>query len=45
MAKYHDRKIYLTDIGNEFLFSEKMSGNGKSSGASTVAVGRSGKDA
>ena len=24
MAKYHDRKIYLTDIGNEFLFSEKL---------------------
>ena len=24
MAKYHDRKIYLTYIGNEFLFSEKL---------------------
>ena len=24
MEKYHDRKIYLTDIGNEFLFSEKL---------------------
>ena len=24
MAKYHDRKIYLTDIGNEFLFSKKL---------------------
>ena len=24
MAKFHDRKIYLTDIGNEFLFSEKL---------------------
>ena len=24
MAKFHDRKIYLTDIGSEFLFPEKL---------------------